>query len=453
MYDQNTNAILLLCSHFSKAKSDEGRPLTPLEYGRLAKWLHEQGSLPSDLMLNFDERIETWKDPKGKITRNRVKALLDRGMALALTLEKWERVGIWVVTRRHKEYPKRLKQRLEWGSPALFYGVGNRQLLNAGGVGIVGSRGIDESDKHFTEEIAKQAALEGLNVVSGGAKGVDETAMLGALSVEGTAVGILADSLLKASVASKWRDSLLNNQLALISPFYPEARFQVGNAMARNKYIYCMADYGLVVRSDKGRGGTWSGATENMKKQWVPLFVKPKSDAEGNAALIDQGARELQFDMGSDRNAKHEPLRALFSSGTLAEKVEEKPGLIKSENIDKKSTEFMKGSGGPGSVTQASEHQKSSLQNESVTLSDQPQKQHIESSPDAFYSLFVQLVHQLLNENPEINMSKFSENFPDITQKQLTHWFDRAVDEGLLRRKGRLRTYVLCDDAEQAEMF
>ena len=39
--------------------------------------------------------------------------------------------------------------------------------------------------------------------------------------VGGTAVGVLADSLLKTSTLVKWREGLIAGNLVLISPFYP----------------------------------------------------------------------------------------------------------------------------------------------------------------------------------------------------------------------------------------
>jgi len=33
--------------------------------------------------------------------------------------------------------------------------------------------------------------------------------------------------------------------------------------MGRNKLIYAMADYGLVVSADCEKGGTWAGAARN----------------------------------------------------------------------------------------------------------------------------------------------------------------------------------------------
>ncbi len=114
--------------------------------------------------------------------------------------------------------------------------------------------------------------------------------MLGSLQAEGQAIGVLADSLLIAATAQKWRKGLMNNDLVLISPFYPEAGFSVGNAMARNKYIYCLSEAAVIVHSWK-KGGTWAGAIENLKKHWVPAWVKPTTDHNaGNAEIVVQGA-------------------------------------------------------------------------------------------------------------------------------------------------------------------
>ena len=300
LYDENTQAVLLLSTFFSKPKKGEARPLTAIEYGRLARWLHDFNYTPSSLLHQFDEILSKWKDPKGKITASRLTDILGRKAAMGLALEKWQRAGVWVITRQDSEYPQLLKKQLRHISPPVFFGIGNKALLQKGGLAVIGSRGIDNIDEEFTQNIAIQAAQESINIVSGAARGVDETAMLSSLNAGGTAIGIMADSLLKAATASKWRKYLQNEQLVLISSFYPEAGFSVGNAMARNKYIYTAANAALVVRADEGRGGTWAGAKENNESQWVPLFVKQQSDASGNIALLNSGAIPLELQSSTE---------------------------------------------------------------------------------------------------------------------------------------------------------
>ena len=299
--------------------------------------------------------------------------------------------------------------------------------------------------------MARQAALEGLNVVSGGAKGVDETAMLGALSVEGTASGVLAEGLLKAAVSSKWRNHLMNKQLVLVSPFSPEARFQVGNAMARNKYIYCLADYGLVVRSDEGSGGTWSGAIENLKKGWVPLYVKPDSDAPGNRALIAQGGEALATDINECGKAGVEPLRAALGLN-LDEDEKETPNNTVTKESALQPIKQEEASEPQSSESEIGEIADTSTNN--VEGEDLPQinSMAIDVGADAFYFLFRQILESKLRGGSEVKLDDFKKDYPDIMPKQLTVWFDRAEDEGLVERMGKRRIYILKSDSPQLDI-
>ncbi len=302
-----TQAVLLLTAHFSKPAPGEAKPLTPTEWGRFAAWLNANRLSPDVLLTGDPAQVLTeWAD--AKVGVERICALLSRSPALALALEKWQRAGLWVITRQDPDYPSRLKQLLKSNSPPLFFGCGNRQLLNRGGVAVVGSRDAGPNDLQFARELGARAAEEGLSIVSGGARGVDEAAMLGALEREGTVVGVLADRLLKAATSGTWRGGVMAGNLVLISPFNPEAGFEVGNAMARNKYVYCLSDAAVVVHSG-AKGGTWTGALENLKNGWVPLWVK--SDAgpgSANALIVQQGARRLT---ASPRDLN---LRSLFGS-------------------------------------------------------------------------------------------------------------------------------------------
>ncbi len=144
---------------------------------------------------------------------------------------------------------------------------------------------------------------------------MDETSMLGALEAEGTAVGVLADSLLKACSSVKYRRHLVNSNLVLVSPFNPESGFNTGNAMQRNKYIYCLSDVALAVHSGK-KGGTWTGARENLSKNWVPLWVKRTEDPEaGNDTLISLGASE------APSNLEHVSIKLFFPQATDPQKI------------------------------------------------------------------------------------------------------------------------------------
>ncbi len=117
--------------------------------------------------------------------------------------------------------------------------------------------------------------------------------MLGTLEAEGMAIGVMANELLSSATSSKYRRHLMQSNLALVSPFHPEAGFNAGNAMQRNKYIYCLSDAAIVVHSGT-KGGTWDGALENLRYQWVPLWIKPTDESDaGNSVLVNKGGQWL----------------------------------------------------------------------------------------------------------------------------------------------------------------
>lgn len=426
MMDKNKQIVLMLSTYFSPPKKGEPTCLTPIEYGRFALWLRENNYQPKDLFSHFDEILNKWQDKKNKITRERLTFLIGRGMAMGMALEKWHSAGIWVVTRSDIEYPKRLKNHLGENAPAVLFGVGNKNLLNAGGLSIVGSRKIDTNDQEFTKYIAKQAAMDGLNIVSGGARGVDETAMLASLETGGTSVGILSNGLLKAALSGRWRKYIKQNQLVLLSTFYPEASFNVGNAMGRNKYIYCLSDYALVVRSEEGKGGTWTGANENLKKQWIPLFVKQPSDASGNIVLINMGASSLYRLDADEIDSNDWLLNQLKNNKKTSENIESKKKL--EVPLDEIITNI--------EIGNKSDNDSSKLISNKEILSEPNYEQD-----DLFYQYFIHYIEHLLEKQSQITLAKLKELRKDLAQKQLTDWLDRATDEELIIRQGKKRTY------------
>ena len=294
MSDTNlTSAVLLLNLRLNRLDSSHTNPLSPSEWSRFAQWLHSRNRTP-DVLLKEDTRTVLHGFEDKAISVERVEALLNRGVALGVALERWQRAGIWVLTRNDSEYPKQLKQLLHWKAPSFIFGIGNKNLLTTKGIAVVGSRKASVEECQYAANVGKFVSEQGFNLVSGGARGIDSYAMTGALNSGGTATAILANGLLKASTSPKFRQHLMQKNLLLVSHINPDAGFNPGNAMARNRYIYCLSKAAIVVCSDIGKGGTWNGACENLRFNWVPLWVKQSSDfGSGNGKLIEQGAQAL----------------------------------------------------------------------------------------------------------------------------------------------------------------
>ena len=307
----NTQAILLLTAPLivgrGKATAD---PLTPGEYKSLARQLRELQREPADLLDT--EAGDVLKDCRVGLDPNRLNRLLGRGFLLGQAMEKWHSRAIWVVSRADPAYPSRMKKRLGESAPAVLYGCGDATILESGGLAVVGSRNADDALIEYTEEIGRLTAAARRTLVSGGARGVDQAAMRGASHAGGRVAGALADGLEKAVMNREHRKLLMDEQLVLISPYDPAARFHVGHAMQRNKVIYALAQAALVVSSDHEKGGTWSGATEQLGKlEFVPIYVR----SNGDTGLGLEGLRATRCHAlakpGNGRSAGRTPRAAL----------------------------------------------------------------------------------------------------------------------------------------------
>jgi predicted Rossmann fold nucleotide-binding protein DprA/Smf involved in DNA uptake len=180
---------------------------------------------------------------------------------------------------------------MQHGSPAVLFGSGEAALLGQPGLAVVGSRDVDERGRVCARFVGNACGMEGLVLYSGGARGVDQLATDAALESRGQAVGVLAHRLERVIRDRVTRKYLMARDLALVTPCSPDAGFSVGAAMGRNRLIYALADYGLVVASAAGSGGTWAGATRALKDRWAPVFVLMGPDVpEGNKRLVELGA-------------------------------------------------------------------------------------------------------------------------------------------------------------------
>lgn len=295
-----TEAVLLLCGHFAPRES--AAPLDLGDYNRLAEALRAADMTPASLLQPGALNVLDWE--RVQVAREKVEALLERGTAMAIAVERWTSAGLWIIARPDEAYPARLRQHLGRSAPALLFGVGDVAALGRGGLAIVGSRDIDADGQAYTAAVAAKCAKERIPVVSGGARGVDETALMAAFEAGGAAVAALPEGIGKASVASKYRVGIREERLVLVSPYAPHAPFSVGNAMGRNKLIYALADAALVVRSALRSGGTWAGAEEELTRRPRPRLVYVRAGEtriEGNEALLSLGARkfpEPPFDGG-----------------------------------------------------------------------------------------------------------------------------------------------------------
>jgi predicted Rossmann fold nucleotide-binding protein DprA/Smf involved in DNA uptake len=287
-----SDASLLLSLLGSRLGSTESgaKPLTTREWSELERKLELHSIDPAQLLesnpAELQAALQIDRDEADRISR-----LLARRSTLQQELGRLQALGIWLLTRFDEGYPPRLIERLGRAAPLMLYGAGEPRLLNKHGLAVIGSRNIDARRFELTELVGRACAESNLMVYSGGARGVDKTAMGAAIAAGGSAAGVLADSLEKAVRAADARTAIEESQLVLATPYSPESSFNVGTAMSRNKLIYALSDFALVIASDAEKGGTWAGAEEALAAGWVAVFVVDGPQIpEGNRLLIKRGA-------------------------------------------------------------------------------------------------------------------------------------------------------------------
>lgn len=287
-------AMLMACSYVGLERTGKVTPLTLKEWNALASKIQLSPlQTPGNLLgLNAGDLQNTLTLTPAEAQR--LSGLLQRAAAAAFELESLMNAGIRIVTRADRHYPACLKAKLKAQAPVLLFYAGDLNLAAKNGIAIVGSRAVDQAGIDFTAMLAECCAQNRLNVVSGAAKGVDIAAMKSALEHGGTCLGVLSDSLSKKIREREARQYLFEERLLLFSPVHPNSGFTVANAMSRNKLIYALADYAVVISSDFGKGGTWAGAMENLKHKYAPMLVRAEGEAPaGNAALLQKGVAGL----------------------------------------------------------------------------------------------------------------------------------------------------------------
>ena len=283
LYSQNSLALLLLCSQLG-LEDDSVKPFTLREWNPLARKLQAASLQPANLLSisNFESLLQLSPEE-----RARIGSLVSRD--IQGVLDHLASLGVYPLTRADPDYPEKYRHRLKDAAPGVLFYSGERALLGQRGIAVVGSRHLDEAGQECARFIGNACGISGMILYSGGARGVDTISMESALEARGYGVGVLADSLERA--VKRQKDALKRGDLCLVTPYSPSAGFSVGAAMGRNRLIYALADYAIVVSSDAETGGTWAGATEALKNNWIPVFaLEHEQMSEGNKLLLEKGA-------------------------------------------------------------------------------------------------------------------------------------------------------------------
>lgn len=245
--------------------------------------------------LSHNELVETFKLDNKEI--NDLEQAKKELPNFSFLLEDMLSQGYELIPFNSNNYPQILKDNLKLKfTPPLIYIKGNKSLLHDDTVAIVGSRKASGVSLEFTKNIAKNATKKYQCVVSGGAKGVDQTALDESIKANGHSILVLPQGILTfSSGMKKYYKHIIEGNLLILSAFFPKAAWSTGLAMGRNKYIYGLSKEIYVAESDT-KGGTWSGVLEGLKANRTIYIRTPKNDEKNaNDLLILKGAKAVDM--------------------------------------------------------------------------------------------------------------------------------------------------------------
>lgn len=193
-------------------------------------------------------------------------------------------------------YPRLLKE--IYDPPLVLFVQGNKHLLNADQVALVGSRHASVNGRESAFLLASQLVQNQIVVTSGLALGIDAAAHKGALNHDASTIAVVATGLdsVYPTRHKVLAQQILSKQGAIVSEFLPKTPAKPGHFPKRNRIISGLS-VGVVVVEAAIKSGSLITARcaleQNRDVFAVPSTVNNPL-AKGCHWLIKQGAKLVE---------------------------------------------------------------------------------------------------------------------------------------------------------------
>lgn len=266
--------FLLLSSHLG---DPDRKTLTAPQLRMLAQRVRQWEKTETDRELEARDLLELGFSHDRAV---QIATLLSQEDLLEHYVSRGKKLGCMPVTRVSEEYPVLLRHRLGLESPGCLWVKGDISLLNTPGIALVGSRELQVPNRAFAEAVGLQAAKQGLTLISGNARGADQTAQNACLRAGGRVISFVADDLSAHPVCDR---------VLYISEEDYEAPFSAQRALSRNRCIHALGRMVFVAQSALGKGGTWDGTVKNLRNGWSSIACF-RDGSEASLELEQMGA-------------------------------------------------------------------------------------------------------------------------------------------------------------------
>ena len=266
--------FLLLSSHLG---DPDRKTLTAPQLRMLAQRVRQWEKPETDRELEARDLLELGFSHDRAV---QIATLLSQEDLLEHYVSRGKKLSCTPVTRVSEDYPVLLRRRLGLESPGCLWVKGDISLLNRPGIALVGSRDLQEPNRIFAEAVGMQAAKQGLTLISGNARGADQTAQNACLHAGGCVISFVADALSAHPV---------HDRVLYVSEEDYDAPFSSQRALSRNRCIHALGRMVFVAQSALGKGGTWDGTVKNLRNGWSSIACF-RDGSEASLELEQMGA-------------------------------------------------------------------------------------------------------------------------------------------------------------------
>lgn len=204
--------------------------------------------------------------------------------------EKLEKTGIKLTLNEDENFPELLKE-IPW-PPFAIYTKGEFRPIKS--IAIVGTRKASFQGKSTAKQIAKELAESGLQIISGLALGIDESAHQGALEGGGITAAVLPTGLNNVYPRQNCAlaEKIIKNNGVLISEFSLNYRPYPSSFIQRNRIISALSLATVIIEAPEKSGAlaTARFALEQNREVFVVPGPIANFNYKGSHQLIKDGA-------------------------------------------------------------------------------------------------------------------------------------------------------------------
>lgn len=179
-----------------------------------------------------------------------------------------------IIRINDKDYPVKLKN-IE-NPPKELYILGDERILNQFGLAIIGCRQYSQYGKKISKELSFKLAKQGINIISGLARGIDSFAHIGCMVSGGKTIAVLGSGF--NNIYPKENIEIFKEIIktggAIVTEYSPDVKPIGENFPNRNRIISGLSD-GVIVIEARKKSGTLI-TVDYALEQGKEVFAVPR---------------------------------------------------------------------------------------------------------------------------------------------------------------------------------